>query len=49
MIQVGAEVKLPQNTVIIDLKGKSIYPSFIDIYSDFGIAKTKRKSGVDLE
>ena len=46
VIQVGAEVKLPQNTVIIDLKGKSIYPSFIDIYSDFGIAKTKRKSGV---
>ena len=45
VIQVGAEVKLPQNTVIIDLKGKSIYPSFIDIYSDFGIAKTKRKSG----
>jgi len=23
--------------------GKFIYPSFIDIYSDFGIPKTKRK------
>ncbi len=45
VIQVGAEVKLPQNSVIIDLKGKSIYPSFVDIYSDFGIAKTKRKNG----
>tara|TARA_B110000003_G_scaffold130922_1_gene133054 strand:+ start:11572 stop:14547 length:2976 start_codon:yes stop_codon:yes gene_type:complete len=44
VIEVGENVKLPQNTVIIDLNGKFIYPSFIDIYSDFGIPKTKRKS-----
>ena len=45
VVQVGTNVKLPKNSVIIDLKGKFIYPSFIDIYSDFGIPKTKRKSG----
>jgi imidazolonepropionase-like amidohydrolase len=45
VVQVGTNVKLPKNTVIIDLKGKFIYPSFIDIYSDFGIPKTKRMSG----
>jgi len=32
----GTNVNIPKNSVIIDLKGKSIYPSFIDIYSDFG-------------
>jgi len=44
VIQVGIEVELPENTVVIDLKGKSIYPSFIDIYSNFGIEKPKRKT-----
>jgi imidazolonepropionase-like amidohydrolase len=38
---VGANVELPKNTVIIDVEGKSIYPSFIDLYSDFGITKPK--------
>jgi len=40
--QVGKSVSLPQNTVQIDLKGKSVYPSFIDIYSDFGVEKPKK-------
>ena len=42
---VGVDIVIPKNTVIIDLKGKSIYPSFIDLYSDFGISKPKRESG----
>jgi len=37
VVEVGKNVKLPENTVIIDAKGKHIYPSFIEIYSDFGI------------
>lgn len=40
--EVGKSVKIPEGTKIIDLEGKMIYPSFIDIYSDFGIAKPKR-------
>lgn len=43
--QVGASVSLPQNTVQIDLKGYSIYPSFIDPYSKFGVEQPKRKPG----
>ena len=39
---VGKSVKIPEGTKIIDLDGKMIYPSFIDIYTDFGIAKPKR-------
>ncbi len=45
VVQVAKTVSLPKNTVTIDLKGKHIYPSFIDIYSDFGVEKPKRAPG----
>ncbi len=45
IVSVGASVTIPENTNIIDATGKSIYPSFIDIYSDFGVEKPKRESG----
>jgi len=35
--QVGKQVNIPENSAVIDLKGLSVYPSFIDVYSDFGI------------
>lgn len=38
----GKSVSIPENTVIHDMKGKSVYPSFIDPYTDFGVAKPKR-------
>lgn len=40
----GVNLNLPDNTVVYDIKGNSIYPSFIDIYSDFGIPKAKRST-----
>ncbi|MFT7348290.1 MAG: hypothetical protein ACI8VZ_000581, partial [Candidatus Paceibacteria bacterium] len=45
VVQASKTVTLPKSTIIIDLNGKSIYPSFIDIYSDFGVEKPKRASG----
>ncbi|MGB5497357.1 MAG: amidohydrolase, partial [Maribacter sp.] len=45
VVQVGTSVAIPKNTVTIDLDGKSVYPSFIDIYSDFGVSKPKRIEG----
>ncbi|MFT5713993.1 MAG: imidazolonepropionase-like amidohydrolase [Flavobacterium sp.] len=42
VIAVGKTVTIPKNAVTIDLEGKSIYPSFIDMYSSFGIEKTKK-------
>ncbi|PQB07026.1 amidohydrolase [Polaribacter filamentus] len=45
VISASASVKIPKGTKTIDLEGKTIYPSFIDIYSDFGIEKPKRQSG----
>ena len=41
----GRSVNIPANAVQIDLKGKHIYPSFIDPYTDFGVEKPKRESG----
>ncbi|TXE10092.1 amidohydrolase family protein [Seonamhaeicola algicola] len=39
VVNSGSSITIPKNTVIVNLNGKSIYPSFIDIYSDFGIEK----------
>ncbi len=38
IIAVGTSVVIPKDAVTVDCKGKYIYPSFIDIYSDYGIA-----------
>ncbi len=35
--EVGASVTVPKDAVVIDCKGKYIYPSFIDLYSDYGM------------
>jgi imidazolonepropionase-like amidohydrolase len=42
VLNVGKSVKIPKGTKIVDLLNKTIYPSFIDLYSDFGIEKPKR-------
>ncbi|WP_410477241.1 amidohydrolase family protein [Polaribacter sp. Hel1_85] len=44
ILAVGKSVSIPKGTEIIDIAGKTIYPSFIDIYSSFGITKPKRTS-----
>ena len=38
----GKNINIPKNCIIIDLKGKHLYPSFIDIYTSFGIEKPKK-------
>jgi imidazolonepropionase-like amidohydrolase len=42
VLRVGKRVSIPTGTETIDLEGKTIYPSFIDLYTDFGIGKIKR-------
>ncbi|TXD52544.1 MULTISPECIES: amidohydrolase family protein [unclassified Polaribacter] len=44
VVSVGKSVKIPKGAKTTDLEGKIIYPSFIDIYADFGIEKPKRSS-----
>ncbi len=43
IVAVGASsVAIPKDAVVIDCKDKYIYPSFVDIYSDYGIAAPTR-------
>ncbi|MCH4824332.1 amidohydrolase family protein [Gramella lutea] len=39
---VGKSIDIPENSIVIDLKGKEVYPSFIDLFSDFGIPEPKK-------
>ena len=41
---VGTKLTLPKDAVVVDCNGKYIYPSFIDMYSDYG-SETTQKSG----
>lgn len=42
VVEVGKSVTLPKNTVVMDVNGKSVYPSFIDVYSGFGVKKPEK-------
>lgn len=42
VLNVAEKLELPKNAVVYDLKGKFIYPSFIDLYSDYGIPEVKQ-------
>jgi imidazolonepropionase-like amidohydrolase len=44
VIAVGKSVTIPKNAITVNLEGKTIYPSFIDMYTSFGIDKPKRES-----
>lgn len=42
---VGQQVAIPAGAVVIDLTGKTIYPSFIDLYASYGMPETKGPEG----
>ena len=44
IVALGTNVSIPKDAIVIDCKGKFIYPSFIDLYSDYGIAAPQRSS-----
>jgi imidazolonepropionase-like amidohydrolase len=45
VIAAGNSVNIPKNTITVNLEGKSIYPSFIDMYTSFGMDKPKKTEG----
>ncbi len=46
IVAVGAALKVPAGAVEVDCKGKWIYPSFIDVFSDYGTpAQQTRQAG----
>ena len=44
VVNTGVNISIPKNTIVINLEGKTIYPSFIDLYTSFGIEKPKSTS-----
>src|SRR4051812_10357987 len=45
IVAVGSNLKTPAGAVEVDCKGKFIYPSFIDIYADYGTSTPQRTGG----
>lgn len=45
IVAVGNNVTIPADAVTVDCKGKHIYPSFIDMYSDYGMPAQQRQQG----
>ena len=45
VVSVGANVRIPENSIRVDVSGMTIYPSFIDPYADFGVKKAQRAQG----
>ena len=41
--ELGQDVAIPDGYHVIDLTGKSIYPSFIDLHTTYGVPKSKRQ------
>jgi imidazolonepropionase-like amidohydrolase len=39
----SGKVAIPKNAVVIDGKGKFVYPSFIDLYTNIGVEKSEAK------
>ena len=44
IVNIGTGIKIPENSIVNDLAGKYIYPSFIEIHSSFGIKNPQRNS-----
>ena len=42
IIAVDSNITIPKGSIIYNLNGDYIYPSFIDLYSDYGLPKAKK-------
>ena len=45
IIGIGNNLSIPAHAVVIDCTGKSIYPSFIDLYADYGMPAAQQTGG----
>ncbi|HWB63327.1 MAG TPA: amidohydrolase family protein [Chitinophagales bacterium] len=52
VVDVGNGIAIPQGAMVHDMKGKFIYPSFIDVYSSYGqpdVKKPQRSDAPQME
>jgi len=47
IVRYGENIETPKEAISVDLKGKHIYPAFIDLYSDYGMPEVKRQDFTD--
>jgi imidazolonepropionase-like amidohydrolase len=45
IVSAGTGAAIPKDAVVIDCSGKYIYPSFIDLYTDYGIPTPEAQGG----
>ena len=45
IVDLGADLSVPDGFTIVDLEGKYIYPSLIDLHTNYGIPKPERGPG----
>ncbi len=45
VVKTGKDFDFPKNAIVQDLGGKHIYPSFIDVFSDYGTPEIPRQRG----
>jgi len=43
IIAVGKNLPIPADAMVVDLTGRTIYPGFIDPFTDYGVEKTERQ------
>ncbi len=43
VVNTGKNIAIPQGAIVHDMKRKFIYPSFIDIFSDYGMPEVKKE------
>jgi imidazolonepropionase-like amidohydrolase len=46
IVALGTGTSVPANAILVDCTGKTIYPSFIDIYADYGIPAMQMGQGM---
>lgn len=45
IVAVGRDLPIPTGAVTIDLQGHHLYPAFVEIYGEYGLAKEKEAGG----
>ncbi|MES2565924.1 MAG: amidohydrolase family protein [Bacteroidota bacterium] len=48
ILRAGEKLEVPKDAINTNLRGKHIYPAFIDLYSDYGMPEIRRSDFSDL-
>ncbi len=48
IVEVARGIRVPEGAKVIDLQGKSVYPSFIDLNTNYGVARGGRETQAQI-